>query len=214
MLRSLQQSWTKTWLPAIFYIECSVLWLVTTHNVRYLCPLVATVYCTAEKKSAAHRAEATEISQEPEGDRGSVLPSPRLDKNTGNNSICTSIATELRALVTSYRRSCSYRARYGTYFNRVRALNFYYSNSTVRQKSFHIHSINNSSFVEDPRGLHWLHHLLSDWKHLTTLSWLRSHLSVTDGSGTPGKIRFLWLYCDCIFNPSFLKSSTLLNILI
>lgn len=64
------------------------------HNIRYLCPLVATAYRIATK-SAAHRAEASEMSQEPEGERGSVLPSPRLDKNTGNNSICTSIAKEL-----------------------------------------------------------------------------------------------------------------------
>lgn len=168
------------------------------HNIRHLCPLVATA-CRKATKSAAHRAEASKMSQEPEGERGSVLPSPRLDKNTGNNSICTSIVKELWELVISYRYSSFYRARYSTSFNRLRALHFYYSNNIVLQKSFHIHSINNSSFVEDPSGLHRLHHLLSDWKHLQH----SAGSEVTYQSQMePGKIVFLWLYCDCIFNPT------------
>lgn len=41
------------------------------------------------------------MSQEPEGDRGSVLLSPGVQKSPGNNSIGTSIATELGELVMS-----------------------------------------------------------------------------------------------------------------
>lgn len=55
---------------------------MAVHNVGCLCPRVATKHHRA-KKSAAHRPEATEMSQVPEGGRGSVLPLPRLGKRHG-----------------------------------------------------------------------------------------------------------------------------------
>lgn len=133
------------------------------HNIRYLCHLVATVQHTA-KKAAARRAEAAEVPQQHEGDRiRSVLPSTTLDNNMGNNSFCTSIDTELRERVISYRSSTFYRAKYGTYLSGVCAVNFCYSNNIVLQELSHSFNYSiiitiNSSFAEDSSGLHRLHH--------------------------------------------------------
>ena len=143
---------------------------------------MATV-CSTAKKQAAHEQQKRLRSLRATGDQFCRLPGL-----TRNNYICTSTATELRKLVISYRYSSSYRTKYGTYFNRLRALNFCYTNYIVLQKSFHIHSINNSSFVEDQSGLHRLHHLLSGWKHSQHSA--GSEVTCQSQMG-PGKISFL-----------------------
>lgn len=101
----------------------------------HLCPLVATIYSIAEK-SATNRIEAAEMSQETRGDGQPVLSSPRVDKNTGYNSVSTGTATKLTAgcIIPAFTELSMAHIQQS-----MCTVNFYYLKDIVLQKSSHIH---------------------------------------------------------------------------
>lgn len=96
---------------------------------------MATVYSTAGK-SATNRTEAAEMSQEARGDGEPVLPSPRVGKNTSDNSVSTGAATKLRAgCITPVFTELSM----AHIQQSMCTVNIYYLKDIVLPKSSHIH---------------------------------------------------------------------------